>query len=116
MKTIKIIAGVITLLIIAIIILFKVNPPKDLNEFKITESIKGEWIIMIDYEKEYKRFPSTIEEFEKYYGNKIKDLPFIYTPPIDPNKDEVILWWKEIPRSGNKIGITEAGTIIKTEA
>ena len=89
---------------------------KRFYEFAITESVKGYWVGLHDFETKNGRFPKDDEVLGAFFhetSEQLKKEPVEYVPPRDTNSDEVILWCKKTTLFGTRIGITESGTLVK---
>jgi hypothetical protein len=86
---------------------------KEIADLQMSQECRGYWVLILDFHKEKKRFPENIEEFATFYKMDPDYLPFIYSKPQDPLKDEIVITWKKPSDLGNKISIKESGNILK---
>lgn len=86
-----------------------------IQELSISESIKGDWKDIQKFVEARGQYPNNSDELDEFYSYTPNGDEATYIKPIDDDKDEVILWWKELSRSGKKIGIRESGVIVKEE-
>ena len=112
MKT-KIITATVSILLIFVILKTIKSNAKDFREFEMTEEVKGCWVMIENYYEEHKKYPENIEELANYYSKTVNDLPFNYSKPLNKEKDEVIITWKEVTKSGKTIMVYESGVVEK---
>lgn len=105
--------GVGISVLLAVAALLAVHTWRDFQEFRIVEECKGYWLDVHKFQEETGRLPENEAELASFYATDLSNSPVYYVKPTDDKRDEVVIWWKEIPCCGKRIGVTESGMVVK---